>query len=111
MQDRIKESDWKIYRRVHQAALLRYCDKVLSEIQYFAGERDKTSHERYLEIYKRIHERDETLAKLFNGLKRSDAVFKLAGMRYQNLVTDDEFAEFSQDLRDHVEVVLRVSRL
>jgi len=111
MQDRIKESDWKKYRAVHQAALERFCDKVLSEIQYFIGERDKSSHARYLEIYKRIHERDETIADLFNDLKRSNAVFKLAGMRYQNLVTDDEYAQFSQDLRDEVELIQRVGRM
>jgi len=111
MQDRIKESDWKIYRRLHQTALERFCDKVLAEIQYFVGEREKSSHERYLEIYKRIHERNDTLADLFDDKKRSNAVFKLANMRYHNLVTDEEFAEFSQDLRDHVEMILRVGRM
>ncbi len=106
----IKEADWKKYRVVHKAALERFCDKVLSEIQYFAGERERSSHERYLEIYKRIKERDKELSGLFDPMKRSTAVFQLAGLRYHKLVSDDGFARFSEELRESVEYILSPGR-
>jgi hypothetical protein len=108
MFDRIKESDWKIFRGLHQTALDRYCDRVLSEIKYVSTDTDATSHERYLQIYKLIHERDEKLGHLFDGKSRSKALFMLAGLREHRLVTDEEFARFSQELREAVEQILRI---
>lgn len=111
MRDRIKESDWKIFRRVHQTALERFCDGILAEIQYFVTDRETNSHARYLEIFKRIHERNEKMATLFDDKKRSNALFQLAGFRHHGLITDEEYAEFSQELRDEVEMILRVGRM
>ena len=111
MSDRIKESDWKVFRRVHQAALERYCNGVLSEIKYVAGDRETTSHERYLHVYKLIHERNEKLALLFDDKGRSKACFQLARLRGHSLVTDEEFAEFSEELREEVAEILRIARI
>jgi hypothetical protein len=108
MIDRIKESDWKKFRDVHQAALDRYCTRVLSEIKYVATDRETTSHERYLKIYKLIHERNETIAILFDNKSRSKALFMLAGLRGHDLVTDEEFASFSPGLRDTVAQILQL---
>jgi hypothetical protein len=102
----IKESDWKIFRGVHEAALERYCDRVLSEINYMATDRETGSHERYLKVYRLLHDRDETLGDLFNNKSRSKALFMLAGIRGHGLVTDEEFAAFSQELREAVALVL-----
>ena len=111
MNDRIKESDWKLFRDLHQVALNRYCDRVLSEMQYVATDSESSSHERYLQIYQLIHERDKKLARLFDGKSRSKAVWMLAGFRGHDLVTDEEFAAFSQELRDAVAVILQVAEL
>jgi|SRR5579872_2148806 len=111
MKDRIKESDWKIFRRVHQAALERYCDSVLSEIRYYATDREMNSHQRYLKIYEIIHERDEKLAVLFDGKSRSKALMQLVGLRHHGLLPDAEFAEFSEETRDEVQRFLRIAEM
>jgi hypothetical protein len=97
-----------VFRDVHQTALDRYCKRVLSEIKYVATDSKMTSHERYLQIYKLVHERNETMAGLFDNKSRSKALFMLAGLREHRLVTDEEFARFSQELRDEVEEILRI---
>jgi hypothetical protein len=51
------------------------------------------------------------MATLFDDKKRSNALFQLAGFRYHSLITDEEYAEFSQELRDEVEMILRVGRM
>jgi hypothetical protein len=91
---------------VHQAALERYCDRVLAEFKYVATDTEMTSHERYLKVYRLIKERDETLADLFDGKSRSKALWMLAGLRGHDLVTDEEFAAFSQELREAVALIL-----
>ncbi len=54
-------------------------------------------HERYLSIFKLIQDRDKQIALAFDGLSRSNALFKLTEMRRENLLTDQEFAEFSDE--------------
>jgi len=108
MRDRIKESDWKKFRGVHKAALERFCTRVLSEIKYVATDSEMTSHQRYLQIYKLIHEREKTLALLFNDTKRSNALLQLTGLREHGLATDEEFSGFSQELREAVDEIRRL---
>ena len=59
-------------------------------------------------VYKRLHERDKEVAQAFNGLRRSQMVIQLRDMRALELVTDDEFAQFSEATRQSVETLLRL---
>ena len=61
----INEPDWQVFRRLQPIALERFCARVLAEIGRIAADDRKNSHERYLAIYKLIHERDEQLADAF----------------------------------------------
>ncbi|WP_374337447.1 hypothetical protein [Methyloversatilis sp.] len=52
-----------------------------------------------MNIFKLIQDRDKEIALAFDGLSRPNALFKLTEMRRENLLTDQEFAEFSDDTR------------
>jgi len=97
MHRQIKESDWRVLRELKPIALNRLCDNILSEIAYVSGDKSKNSHERYIEIFKLIQRRDDDIARAFNDLSRSNALERLAAMRLLNLVTDSEFASFSDE--------------
>lgn len=99
----INEPDWKLLRQLHPLALERFCQRVLSDIEGLAQDSAKTNHERYLAIYRLIQQRDSELAEIFNDQRRSTAIEKLARMRALNLVTDDEMARFSPDIRQIVQ--------
>lgn len=77
----ILESDWKVFRQVHTAALARYCERVLAEVARLAGDTSIESHDRYLQVYKLIHERDKLLANAFNDFRRSTAELQLLIMK------------------------------
>ena len=38
-----KESDWKVFRRLHSVALERYCRRVLEEVRVAAGLQKSTT--------------------------------------------------------------------
>jgi hypothetical protein len=95
----IRESDWKAFRQVHTAALDRFCEKVLGEITSFVSDTTKTPHERYLEIYKLIRERDRMLANAFNDVRRSTALLQLSIIHSHGLLTEEEMARFSPEAR------------
>lgn len=64
-------------RELKPAALERFCDRVLLEIDQARSDAASTSHQRYLAIYDLIREHDKELGYIFDGLSRSSAVEKL----------------------------------
>jgi hypothetical protein len=98
----ISEADWKVLRQLKPIALERFCQQVLDEIGSLASDTSKTTHERYLAVFKRIEKRDRELAEAFDGLRRSTALQQLACMQSHGLLTEEEMARFSPQTRGAV---------
>jgi hypothetical protein len=102
----IKESDWKILRKLHRIALERFCERVLEEIDRIKSDSTKSFHEKYLDIYDVTRRRDKEMARIFDNLRRSVAFEQLALMKGYGLLTEEELSQFSQETRNLVEVLL-----
>jgi hypothetical protein len=102
----ILESDWKVLRRLKPVALERFCERTLAECVQVATGGGDSAHERYLALYRLVHERDKELARAFNDLRRSSAINALIAMTSLDLLTASELAEFSDETRDIVQRVL-----
>ena len=103
MASRINEADWKLFREVRGRALERFCERVLSEVSRLAAETDQSSHRRYLAVFELLQRQDERLGDTFNNPRRSTALLQLMHMRSQDLLTEDEFARFSDETRARVQ--------
>jgi hypothetical protein len=104
---RIRESDWKVLRELHQAALNRFCERVLLEIERARSDALKTPHERYLDVYEIVKNSDDELAACFNDLSRSTGIDHLVAYRARGLLTDEEFSRFSQETQEVVAIFIR----
>ncbi len=104
----IHENDWKVFRQLRPVALERFCQRALSEIAQVASDTSKTSHDRYLAIYKLVQSRDDELADAFNDFRRSTAALQLAHILSHELLTDEEMTQFSPEIRDLVQLLLRI---
>lgn len=102
----IRESDWKVLRRLKPVALDRFCERTLAECVQVATEGGDSAHERYLALYRLVHERDKELARAFHDLRRSTAINELIAMTSLDLLTASELAEFSGETQDIVQGVL-----
>ena len=105
MLDRIPETDWKLFRKLRELALERFCDRILREVGSLASDSAKTSHERYLQVYRFIDQSDEDVARLFNDARRSQALMQLALMCSHKLLTPAEIAGFTVATRDRLAVI------
>jgi hypothetical protein len=103
MQRDIKESDWKLFRKVRELALERFCQRVLDEVGVITSAASPNAHERYLSIYRLMRERDKELAEAFNAPRRSAALMQLCIMARHELLTEQELAQFSAELHREVE--------
>ncbi len=106
MERRISEADWKVFREIRVTALERFCERVLSEVSRLAAETGRNSHQRYLAVFKLLQKQDEQLADMFDNPWRSTALLQLAGILAQNLLTDEELARFSSEIRAKVQWLL-----
>jgi hypothetical protein len=102
----IKESDWTLFRRLRAVALQRFCERALAEMARVNADVRKTHHDRYGEIRRVLEERDRELAAAFNADRRSTAIQQLALIRSHDLLTDDEFSQFSDETRERIEGML-----
>lgn len=89
-------------------ALDRLCRRILQDsgkIIARAGEGEH--HQAYLALYRHIHASDRILGNCFNDWKRSQALTILINWRFENLLTEEEFAAFSEGTRGIVELFLK----
>ncbi|MDR3671146.1 MAG: hypothetical protein P4L36_09890 [Holophaga sp.] len=102
MDSSLPESDWKIVRRLHDQALERFCQKVLSDIERINAVLTQKAHTRYLEIFKLVEEQDKEIEWIFNDLRRSNAMEHLCAMYSRKLLPEEDFALLSQETQDQV---------
>lgn len=111
MEDRLSEHDWKyLSQQLQPVALDRFCRRVLADVGRLAADDATGGHERYLAVFDLIRERDRELASAFNGLRRSTAFGQLIRMYSLGLITDEEFAGFSDEVQGRISTSLALSR-
>ena len=106
----MKESDWKLFRQLHKVALERFCRQVIEEINLKRSNCSGDYHHRYLEVFHLIMDRDKEMASSFNDPRRSTGIILLTNIRENNLLTDEEFSQFSDETRNKVEGLIEIRR-
>ena len=101
----IKESDWKKFKKLKEAALKRFCDRVLEDSNRIIEQEGGSSHSKYLSLYKAITEADRTLASVFDYHSRSKATIQLMMLRTEGLIQDNELEELSEEFRRSTEPI------
>jgi hypothetical protein len=91
---------------LHPLALERFCELVLAEVERVIDNRTQSAHQRYLELFRTLGRRDREIARLFDGLKRSQGLMMLAGLRKEGLLTEIEFSSLSPETRAVIEALL-----
>jgi hypothetical protein len=108
MFDDITESDWRVFKRLRESALERHCETILSEVARVIDGNGESMHERYLAVYRLIQECDQELESIFDTVRRSTAVAQLLNFRRAHLVTNEQFAKLSPELRDRIDALLKL---
>ena len=85
------------------SALERYCERVLKDVELLVHNDKPTYRERYLDLWKLLRNRDKTIATAFEGPRHSQAFVQLVNIDAENLLTEDELNQFSDELRDRIE--------
>ena len=99
----VSKREWKIWREVHRTALESFCEAALSEIMHVCLDTTRSPHERYRDVFRRLHLRDDEIARSFDTPRRSTMFGQLAGLHMSGLLEPEELRRFSPELRAQVE--------
>jgi hypothetical protein len=94
------ERDWKHLRSVHGIALERFCTQVLGDAVAIVEDGGLSAHERYLQLFQLMDERNAAMATAFDDMRRSTGLQRLTAMIGLNLLTHDELAAFTPDVQE-----------
>lgn len=97
------ESDWKAFRELQQIALERFCKRTLEQIQTILRDGSRTHHERYLDVFRLLRQRDDELAHAFNDPRRSRMIGQLVAIYADGLLQPDEMGRFTERTRATIE--------
>lgn len=97
----IKESDWKKLRKLSEVALARAFDRAIARMQTIQS-MNRKSQIKFWDIKNYADKQSKLLARLFDGMKRSNAMDRLMMIWRENLLTDDEIKSFSPETRQMV---------
>ncbi len=98
----MKESEWKKFKKLKDKCLERYCSAVLEEAQELCNLSDKSNHERYIDLYQLMRNRDKELGRAFDGLSRSKAHPQLLMMYRMGLVEENELDVLSEYYKEYL---------
>jgi len=105
------EADWKLFRKMREAALEQFCERALNEVGGLISASEKSCHERYLDVYRRLADRDKELARAFDGPRRSRMVSQLTQLFLLGLIGHEDLAGFSDNTRQTVVSIVEDYRL
>jgi len=94
------ERDWKHLRSVHGVALERFCTQVLDDAVAIVQDSGLSAHERYLDLFELLLERNAAMATAFDDMRRSTGLQRLTAMVGLNVLTREEFAAFNPDVQE-----------
>ena len=102
------ERDWKHLRTVHEIALERFCTQVLDDAVAIVQRGGLSAHERYLQLFQLLDERNAAMATAFDDMRRSTGLQRLIAMVGLDVLTRQELAGFNPDVQETVRAMSRL---
>jgi len=108
----IPERDWKILRTLQDGAINCACGKILDKFEEILKERaeNENEHKVYLQLWKIMKEKDQYIAIMFDDVKRSNAILKLAIWKRHGVISDEDFSAFSEETQQTIKTIINTMR-
>ena len=106
----IPERDWKVLRRIRDDALYRFCVRKNNGVCDFVANADihGEAYEAFLGICRYVATQNRELGDLFDDWRRSTAIRTLRLWAEAGIITEEEFAAFSEDTKDLIRAMTEV---
>ena len=106
----IPERDWKKLRALKDTALNIACERIFIKINKVIESRGAESHKYYLKLWKVMEEEDKEISLMFDDLKRSTAIFKLAMWNRNGILSGKDFKELTEETQKRIDSICNLER-
>lgn len=106
----IAEKDWKKLRALKDEALNIACERIFYKIDNIIEARGAQSYKYYLKLWKVMKKEDKEISLMFDDLKRSTAIFKLAMWKKNGILSDDDFEELTEETQNRIDAICNLDR-
>lgn len=93
----MKESDWKVFKKIKEIAIERFCIRALQEFEEVINNKNDHVHNRYLLLYKLVQNRDKQMQLIFDSNSRSKASLQLLAIRGEGLADESLLSKLSEE--------------
>ena len=107
---RIPESDWKQFKPVRDKALDVFCERALALVASTLADETLSNHDKFLQVYATINDRNRVLGRIFDGYSRSRALLQLTMMQSSDLLDANDIDAFSESTKEHLSHALQLER-
>ncbi len=100
----------KIAQEVIRRGLQKECADFMSQIKEFVNTPDtgeRTPHDLYLELFRKVDAFDGHIAKRYNGLGGSRYIFTVINQYIDGVLTDDDLRLFNDEAYQNIRKILQ----
>lgn len=108
MHSEVPERDWRVFREVRERALERLCERALRDAEAVIQDSSRTPQERFRELFARVVERNDLVARGFDDPKRSAMFPQLAFIQGLGLLESEEAARFSEGTQERLRTLAKL---
>ena len=106
----IPEIDWKKLRAMKDKLLQIACERIFEKVATVIEGRGSESHKAYLNLWKTLKKEDDELSTMFDDLKRSNAIYKIAAWKRNGLIGDEDLKQFSEETQESINIINQIQR-
>jgi hypothetical protein len=103
----IAERDWKRWRQLTPILLNRFCEGIVRKAATFPDS-PGSGHEQFLALHGFLGDANRDVARVFDNPRRSTALLQIAAAVSLGILTREELASFSEELRGRVEAIVGI---
>jgi hypothetical protein len=99
------EADWKTLRGMSNVLLKRASSRALDRVEKIIEQQEEDPHKTYIKLWRVLEDEDRKIARVFNDMKRSNALMKLLDMVSYGLLTTDELDKYTKETKERLETI------
>jgi hypothetical protein len=107
----IPEADWKTLRGMSDVLLERASSRALKRVEKTIAKQEEDPHKKYIKLWRVMEDEDRKIARVFNDMKRSNALTKILDMVRYNLLTTDDLDEYTRETKERLKAITGANKL
>ena len=101
------EKDWKLFRKKLRGWQEAYMDKLVEEYKDILNS-NASSSDKYWALRKKIYDDYKSPGVLARDVSRSNMLWILLGLLHDQAITMDDLDEFSDELKEDIQQLLKI---